>query len=602
MSDNMPICGSDKSNPQRGGDFMPGGDGYCGNGSVPTDISSTSGRSSGTNSIQSASPPSRQSPISTPTGSRSPIPASPTIRKKGLQKVLSSNHISINSVRQRLNHVASSHSLSRPTSPLACQQKEKSVLERIFGWYPVFIWKIIQHLFSTIAYLTWSQIILLGPALWISASLWIFWKCIQLPLSFIKWILTIMSTPASERTRKKRTVLITGGSTIQALHLARNFYSAGARVVACEVEGLFGLARFSTAVNKFYTVPRPDSEHPQNYVKALCDIVESENVSYFIPVSSTSTAYYDAIAKPHLELHGCTCFCPNVKEVCILDDILEVIQQCQAAGIPTPVYHPVFSKDDVMRLYNSGMFRTGRYIMASVGSWGCRDKFKFAMPAHRHEFKCAHEISEQRPWVIIQDLPGEQFLTCTTVKESQVLANVTCRVDKITGGLVPVENQDIFGWLVNFFSKIRPLRHVTGHISFRFVLGDAGKTIIPMGCRVGVTLPYICYTNVHPRIVWKPCKHFSRQNSGPLVADGGRYWMHEAVLNTLKNPSVESVSRFIGTVLDKREALFVYWDPLPYCAYYHLQLPFRNVLAFVQEHYVQNGRNGLCRTMAAPVH
>jgi hypothetical protein len=79
--------------------------------------------------------------------------------------------------------------------------------------------------------------------------------------------------------------------------------------------------------------------------------------------------------------------------------------------------------------------------------------------------------------------------------------------------------------------------------------------------------------------------------------------MHETVMNTLKHPSVEAVGRFIGTVLDKREALFVFWDPLPYCAYYHLQLPFKNVLAFVQEHYGQHGRNGFqYKTMAAPVH
>ncbi|KAJ9593582.1 hypothetical protein L9F63_014851 [Diploptera punctata] len=601
MSDIMPAYWTEKVNPQPGGD-LHGSEGYSSNGSIPRDINHTSDRSSCSNSIQSASPPSRQSPISTPTGSRSPVPASPTIRKRGLQKALSSNHVSLNSVKQRLIRVSSTHSLSRPTSPLACHQKEKGILERIFGWYPILILKFIQHLISNVAYLTWSQLILLGPALWVSASLWIFWKCIQLPLTFVKCLLMIVCTPASERNRKKRTVLITGGSTIQALHLARNFYSAGARVVVCEVEGLFGLARFSTAVNKFYTVPKPDAEHPQNYVKALCDIVETEHVTYFIPVSSTSTAYYDALAKPHLELHGCICFCPNVKEVWILDDILEVMQQCQVVGIQTPIYHSVSSRDDITRLYNSGMLRTGRYFMVSVGPWGCRDKLKLALPAHRHEFKFSHEISEQRPWVIIQDLPGEQFLTCTTVKESQVVANVTCRVDKVTGGLVPIENQDITSWLMHFFSKLRSLRHVTGHLSFRFVLGDAGKIIIPMGCRVGVTLPYICYTSVHPRIVWKPCKHFSRQNSGPLVADAGRYWMHEAVMNTLKNPSVESVSRFIGTVLDKREVLFVYWDPLPYFAYYHLQLPFRNVLAFVQEHYVQNGRNGLYRTMAAPVH
>lgn len=592
MSDAMPVCASEKSPSQHGGEMTPG-NGYTRN------IEGGSGSSS----LHSTSPPSPNSPISTPPEPGSPAPASPTIRKRGLHHTVSSGYISISSVRHRLNHIASSPTFSRPTSPLAAQHQEKPRLTGIIGWYPTVILRFIQNLISTIFYLIWSQFILLGPTLWISAWLWIFWKSIQLPLTIIKWLLTLLYTPSSERGRKKRTVLISGGSTIQALHLARNFYTAGARVVVFEIEGLFGLARFSTAVQKFYTVPRPEPHHPQKYVTALCDIVESEKASYFIPVSATSTAYYDALAKPHLELLGCSCFCPGVKEVWVLDDILEVLQQCQGAGIPTPVHYAVSSKDEITRLYNSGLLRTGRHVMVNVGPWGCRDKLKVVMPAHRQEFKVPHEISEQRPWVIIQDVPGQHFLTCTTVKESQVVANVTCHVNKDSGGLVPVENQEVSCWLKNFFSKVRVLRQVTGHVSFRFVVSDADKTLVPMSCRVGVSMPYICYTSVHPRIVWKPCRHFSRQNSGPLVADSGRYWMHEAVMNTLKHPSVEAVGRLIGTVLDKREALFVFWDPLPYCAYYHIQLPFKNVLAFVQEHYGRNGRNGFqYKTMTAPVH
>lgn len=601
MSDAMLVCGTEKLSPQRG--EMTLGNGY---------VRDTDG-GSGNCSLNSTSPPSLYTPVSTPSGSCSPVSASPTIRKKGLNHALSSGHISISSVRQRLNHIASSPTFSRhigssptgsrPSSPLASQHQEIPRPAGFVGWYVTFFMNFIRHIVSTVTNLTWSQLILLGPTLWLSAWLWIFWKSVQLPLTLIKWLLTVLHTPASERGRKKRTVLISGGSTIQALHLARNFYSAGARVVVFEIEGLFGLARFSTAVHKFYTVPRPAADHPQKYVKALCDIVERENASYFIPVSATSTAYYDALAKPHLELLGCSCFCPGVKDVWLLDDILEVLQHCQGVGIPTPLHYAVTSRDEVLKLYDSGLLRTGRHVMVSVGPWGCRYKQKIVMPAHRHEFKAPHEISEQKPWVVIQDVPGQLFLTCTTVKESQVVANVTCQVNKDSGGLVPVENQEIAGWLKNFFSRVRPLRQVTGHVSFRFVVSDADKTLVPMSCRVGVSMPYICYTSVHPRIVWKPCKHFSRQNSGPLVADTGRYWMHEAVMNTLKHPSVEAVGRLIGTVLDKREALFVFWDPLPYCAYYHIQLPFKNVLAFVQEHYGRNGRNGFqYKTMAAPVH
>ncbi|GLH02132.1 Uncharacterized protein GBIM_08169 [Gryllus bimaculatus] len=550
-------------------------------GSVPGDIHSTS-RSNGSlpSSPVSSSPPGASSPTHAP---------------------LSFSRSSTPSVSRRGSAHFASPGPSRPASPMVpVPDPERSILVKIIGWYPALLLRFAQHIVSTALYLLWSQLLLAGPTLWLSIWLWVFWKTIQLPLILVKWFLMLLTTPAAERGRKKRTVLVSCGSTIQALHLARNFYSAGARVVVCEVEGLFGLARFSTAVSKFYTVPRPSGERSQEYVQALCDIVRKEKASYYIPVSATNTAYFDALAKPHLEQLNCVVFCPGVKEIWILDDILEVLRRCHGNGIATPLFYPITSKEDIAKLYDSGLLRTGRYFMSSVGALGCRDRFKINLPPFRQEFRMPYEINEQRPWVIVQDLPGEHFLTCTTVKESHVVANVTCRVDRESGGLVPVEDEDINQWLRQFFSKLRVLRQVSGHVSFRFVVSEVSRTLVPVGCRVGVSLPYVCHTSVHPRLVWRPCRHFSRQASGPLVTDAGTYWMHEAVLSTLRRPSVAAVQRLIGTVLDKREALFVFWDPLPYCAYYHLQLPFRNVLGFVQGHNRQNGRNGFHRTMAAP--
>ncbi|KAJ4443878.1 hypothetical protein ANN_05665 [Periplaneta americana] len=382
-----------------------------------------------------------------------------------------------------------------------------------------------------------------------------------------------------------------GPHALAAVHLARNFHSAGARVVVCEVEGLFGLARFSAAVERFHRVPRPDAARPERYVQALCALAERERAALYVPVSAATPAHFDALAKPHLELLGCAVFCPSVREVALLDDALQALGLCAAAGLPTPAHHAVTSRDDLARLYASGAFRTGRHVLTS-----CRERLEVALPNQRGDLRLPHEPSAERPWVALHDAPGRHFLTCTTVKDAQVVANVTCRVEPGAGGLVPVEHAAVSAWLRTFFGKTRELRHVTGHVSFRFV-EPAADVVLPLGVRVGVSMPCICYTSVHPRIVWRPCRHFSRQNSGPLVADAGRYWMHEAVLSTLRHPSVEAVSRLIGTVLDKREALFALWDPLPYLAYYHLQLPFRNVLALVQ------ARNGLqYRTMAAPVH
>lgn len=389
-------------------------------------------------------------------------------------------------------------------------------------------------------------------------------------------------TPATELNRKKRTVLISGGSTIQALHLARNFHSAGARVIVCEIDGHFALTRFSTAVSKFYTVPKPTSDQLQNYVRALCEIVDKEGAVYYIPVSATTSAYYDAVAKPHLELLGCTCICPGIKEVWALDDTLEVLKRCEKLTIPTPTFYTVRSREDVYSLYDSGAIRCGKYVMSTAGPGGLRERSKIVLPLTRAELKLPKDISEQRPWVIVEDVEGEHYLTCTTVKESKVVANVTCKLDKESNAMIPIEYKDINNWLSNFFSKLNLLRPVTGHISFRFVVKSDTKTIIPLSSRVGVSLPYICYTSVHPRLIWKPCRHFSRQNSGPIINNNPPYWMPDALMDTLRNPSMDSVTRLIGTVLDKREVIFQIWDPLPYCAYYHMQLPFKNLLGFVK--------------------
>lgn len=415
-------------------------------------------------------------------------------------------------------------------------------------------------------------------------------------MTIVKLFFSLFFTHPSELNRKKRTVLISGGSTIQALHLARNFYSAGARVIVCETEGHFALTRFSTAVSKFYTVPKPTSDQLQNYVRALCEIVDKENVMYYIPVSATTSAYYDAVAKPHLELLGCTCICPGIKEVWALDDTLEVLKRCEKLGIATPTFYTVRSAEDLYSLYDSGAIRCGTYVMSTAGPGGLREHSKIILPLSRSELKVPRDISEQRPWVIVEDMDGDHFLTCTTVKESKVIANVTCKLNKANNEMIPIEHKEINQWLNNFFAKVNLLRPITGHISFRFVVKKDTKTIIPLSSRVGVSLPYICYTNVHPRLLWKPCKHFSRQNSGPLVNENVPYWMPDAVMDALKNPSMESVTRLIGTVLDKREAIFTIWDPIPYCAYYHMQLPFKNLIGFVRRR-----QNSFPEPIAAPI-
>lgn len=466
-------------------------------------------------------------------------------------------------------------------------------------WWPLLLLTFLKKIIFVLLAFIFTPLSFAAPTFWISACLWLFWKSIALPLAIVKYLLFGYNA-SFDRNRAKRTVLISCGSTIQALHLARNFYSAGARVIVFDFDSLFGLARFSTAVSKYYTVPKPGPDTARDYISALCNIVEKERPTFYIPVCATSVAHYDALAKPHLELLGCKSFIPGRQEISVLDDILEITRKCIDNDIAVPPHKVLSCKEDLVELYESGWTAGYRNIITLSGTPGILERQKYVLPSHLRDFKFNHEISEDKQWVVVRDVPGTHYVTCTTVKESKVVANVTCSVEQESRSLVPEENKDVDKWLDVFFEKIHLLRPINGHISFRLVQCQKTGNLLPLGTRIGVSLPYICHTGVHSRVLCKPCPHFSRKNSGPLVQNGGRYWIPEVVYNTLKHPSVDAVGKLIGTVLDKREALFVYWDPLPYCAYYHFQLPFRSVKKFLQNR--QTGHSRHSPTLTAPVH
>ncbi|XP_073952135.1 uncharacterized protein [Choristoneura fumiferana] len=410
---------------------------------------------------------------------------------------------------------------------------------RIITWPLRLFLRPFFALFGFIAHPAWKQILVVLPTLWIAASLFIFWKCIQCPIGVLKMIGRALS---SEKLTKQRTVLISGGSSVQALHLARNFHSAGARVVAFEIEGQFTLLKYSAAVNKFYTVARPNPADPLAYARSLKEIVERESAVFYVPVSSSTPAYYDALAKPYLEIIGCQCFVPYARDVVTLDDPLELIRMCRAAGLATPQFWVMVSEEDLRAWYESGVSKEGRYYIASAGARGARDRLRFIMPEDRANFRFPREISAEKPWVILKEPKGEKIVTCTTLKESRAANNVTCRVDSVRKGLVPQKDEEVDAWVQKFVSSLSPTRPMTGHISFRLVREENttnghGNRMVAMGARVGVSLPYLCQGST------SRCGHTA------------------------------TVGKLLNSVLDTREALFAFWDPLPYCAYYQSRRP-----------------------------
>lgn len=537
------------------------------------------------------------SPIHSPTSKSPPSPVPSQIAHHSqLKRHFSSTFMLIpeDSELREINDAKSVHNGTNVHVPKSGAEKypvsNMHIILRLLLWWPLLIISMCQRFMNSVMERMWN--IKSTPSFWFSAFLWLFWKIISYPLTIIKHMLVVLHKPAAERRRKKRTILISCGSTLQSLHLARNFHSAGARVVVFEFEGLFALARFSTSVDKFYSIPKTGRENANDYISALIDIVEKEKPSLYIPVSATSPAYFDSLAKPHMELAGCQkVFCPGAQEVSILDDIGQVLRKCESRNIPVPPYRVLNSKEDLLRLYDSGFMNNFRNVLVSTGMNGIIERQKLILPANKRKLRLPFEISEEKQWIVLRDVPGKHYVTCTTVKDSKVIANVTCAIESETRNLIPETNVEIENWLNEFFDKVRMMRSINGHLSFRFVKSDASSNLLNLGARVGVTISYLCYTGVQPRVVAKPCPHFERQNSGPMVQP--KHFLPATVVETIKNPSVKAFEKLVGTVLNKREALFVFNDPLPYIAYYHFQLPLQKVSNFLKRQSSKHRHTGL---------
>ncbi len=253
-------------------------------------------------------------------------------------------------------------------------------LATIIGWYPAFLLRIYSQILGLFVFVIVKELPFIIPTLWFSACLGLFCKSIMFPFAVMKTILIFLFVPVSERRRRKRTVLISDGSTVQALHLARNFYSASARVVVCDVEGSFPLARFSTAAHRYYSIPRPSDINIEDYIDALKNIVFCEQASYYIPVSETIAAYYDPLARPHLELMGCECICPVMKEVVFLDDLSEIMRKLESDGMATPHHYLLQSNSDLNRLYDIGTVKQEPHFMVNIGLTGRKNHQKVELP------------------------------------------------------------------------------------------------------------------------------------------------------------------------------------------------------------------------------
>ena len=170
---------------------------------------------------------------------------------------------------------------------------------------------------------------------------------LNLALTAIALLRSIIIKPFQSRTiaESPQTILVGGGKRTKALQLARSFHKAGHRVILFETHKYWLTGhRYSWAVDRFYTVPNPQTEE---YPHALLKIVQQEKVDVYVPVTSAGGSYYDAKAKSVLSPH-CTVMQLDVETLERLDNKYEMATAAKALGLRVPKSYRITNPQQVI--------------------------------------------------------------------------------------------------------------------------------------------------------------------------------------------------------------------------------------------------------------
>jgi hypothetical protein len=379
--------------------------------------------------------------------------------------------------------------------------------------------------------------------------------------ALVKSVIAPAPRPAAAR---PRTILVSGGKMTKALQLARSFHAAGHRVILVE-SGKYWLTghRFSRAVGRFYTVPKPQSP---DYAEALLAIVRREGVDVYVPVCSPAASYYDALAKPLLSpycdvLHG------DLDLVRRLDDKYEFSALAASLGLPVPDAHRISAPRQVE---DFDFVPAGpAYILKSIPYDPVHRLDLTTLPrptrAETAAFAQSKPISDDAPWIMQGLVRGQEYCAHATVRDGRVQVYCCCESSAFQVNYEMVDKPEIEAWVRRF---VEPLR-LTGQVSFDFIqAADGGVYAIECNPRThsAITMFYN-----HPGLAsayLDPDVPAIR----PLATSRPTYWIYHELWSLVTQPA-NIVPRLRGIARGK-DAIFAWDDPLPFLMVYHVQIPW----------------------------
>ncbi len=370
-------------------------------------------------------------------------------------------------------------------------------------------------------------------------------------------------------TENPKNILIGGGRMTKTLQLARSFHAAGHRVILVDIHKYWLSGhRFSRAVAGYYTVPSPEKDF-EGYTQAMRAIAKKENIDFFIPVAIFAVSYFDSNNKPALS-GCCEIFHFDGDITKMLDDKFEFAEKARSLGLSVPKSFKITDPEQVLNFDFS--HEKNKYILKSI-PYDCLRRLNMTkLPCDTFEETAAFvkslPISEEKPWIMQEFIPGKEYCTHSTVRDGELRLYGCCESSAFQVNYENVDKPEIMQWVSQFVKEMR----LTGEISLDIIQAHDG-TVYPIECNPRTHSAITMFYN-HPGVADAYLdKQPLAEPLQPLPDSKPTYWLYHEVWRLTGIRSLKQLLSWVRNILRGKEAIFDVSDPLPFLMVHHWQIP-----------------------------
>ena len=387
---------------------------------------------------------------------------------------------------------------------------------------------------------------------------------LNLALTAIALLRAIVVKPPRMVASHPKTILVSGGKMTKALQLARSFHRAGHRVILIESHKYWLTGhRFSWAVDRFYTVPKPQAK---DYIDALLEIVQKEGVDVYVPVCSPVASHYDAQAKQVLSKY-CEVMHFDPEMVQKLDDKYEFSVIAASLGLSVPDSYRITQPQKILDFDFSKQAQ--KYILKSIPYDSVRrlnlTQLPCDTPLETAAFVEKLPISESNPWIMQAFIPGQEYCTHSTVRNGELQLHCCCQSSAFQINYKMVDKPEIEAWVRQFVGGLK----LTGQVSFDFIQAEDG-CIYAIECNPRTHSAITMFYN-HADVA----RAYLESNFPviqPLKSSRPTYWIYHEIWRLVTHPM--KIRQRLNIIYSGKDAIFDWSDPLPFLMVHHAQIPW----------------------------